>query len=225
MNDNKEIKYVWYDYWCIPQKNPTGEKQSKDYDERTEKQKKAFDRMLEHANVLYLGCKVLILADKTYVSRFWTMFEAWVAMRGASREGLGEEGERRWEVKSPLKANLAVKLEGVLIEELLTATVDEAVKMLKQPDIEVTNAKDKDTMIGRLKELDEEVRKDFREEEAGAEAAKAPGQKKVKVAGLMARSAGKKVHPDSASGAPAPSSKGDVEESAMQNRWGALQGR
>ena len=57
--------------------------------------------MLTHANFLYLGCKVLILADKSYVSRFWTMFEAWVAMRQSSKEGLvnAPEGERRWVVR------------------------------------------------------------------------------------------------------------------------------
>ena len=39
---NHEIEYVWYDYWCMPQKNSTGKEQKsdKDYDERTEEQKK-----------------------------------------------------------------------------------------------------------------------------------------------------------------------------------------
>ena len=31
-----------------------------------------FENMLHNVNLLYLGLRVLILLDKTYVSRFWT---------------------------------------------------------------------------------------------------------------------------------------------------------
>ena len=41
-------------------------------------------------NLLYLGCRVLILLDKSYFGRFWTLFEAWLAMRRSSEEGLVE---------------------------------------------------------------------------------------------------------------------------------------
>ena len=170
---NHEIEYVWYDYWCVPQKNPTGkEKSDKDYDERTQEQKAAFDHMLTHANFLYLGCKVLIVADKSYVSRFWTMFEAWVAMRQSSKEGLvnAPEGERRWVVRTPLDPLLASVLEEVLTISFTpdanadkatakaTQELTKAKEILEKPDIEVTNASDKKKMIKRLDQLDKLVK-------------------------------------------------------------------
>ena len=39
-------------------------------------------------NMLYLGTQVLILLDLSYVSRFWTQFEAWLSMQFATPNGL-----------------------------------------------------------------------------------------------------------------------------------------
>ena len=44
--------------------------------------------MLKNVNLLYLGCTVLLIVDLSYLSRFWTQFEAWLSMRHASWEGL-----------------------------------------------------------------------------------------------------------------------------------------
>lgn len=38
---------------------------------KTPAEKVQFDFMLENVNLLYLGLKVLILLDGSYVSRFW----------------------------------------------------------------------------------------------------------------------------------------------------------
>ena len=35
-------------------------------------------------NMLYLGTTVLILLDLSYVSRFWTQFEAWLSMQASA---------------------------------------------------------------------------------------------------------------------------------------------
>ncbi len=59
-----DIEYVWYDYWCLPQRPPEG-------GQRTPMEQKQFDEGLSHANLLYLGCRVLILLDTSYISRFW----------------------------------------------------------------------------------------------------------------------------------------------------------
>ena len=61
-----DIDYVWYDFSCMPQ----GE-------EKTPAQDADFKRMIAQVN-LYLGTSVLILLDLSYVSRFWTQFEAWL---------------------------------------------------------------------------------------------------------------------------------------------------
>ena len=35
--------------------------------------------MLPNVNLLYLGATVLILLDESYMRRFWTLFEGWLA--------------------------------------------------------------------------------------------------------------------------------------------------
>ena len=76
------IKYVWYDYWCMPQGA-----------DKTPEQKVQFKWMLQNINSLYLGCHVLILLDLSYLSRFWTQFEAWLSMQTATKEGLRPASE------------------------------------------------------------------------------------------------------------------------------------
>ena len=57
---NIHIKWVWYDYWCMPQGK-----------ERTPAEKVAFGWMLKNVNLLYIGSAVLLLVDNSYTSRFW----------------------------------------------------------------------------------------------------------------------------------------------------------
>ena len=38
---------------------------------RTDVEKIQFDHQLKHANLLYLGCNVLVLVDFGYLGRFW----------------------------------------------------------------------------------------------------------------------------------------------------------
>ena len=73
---NPSIKYLWCDFYCMPQGT------------RTPPEKLEFDAMLPHVNLLYLGLSVLLLVDLSYLSRFWTQFEAWLSMMSASPEGL-----------------------------------------------------------------------------------------------------------------------------------------
>ena len=54
------IELVWFDYWCMPQAK------------RTLAERASFKWMLQNVNLLYLGCSVLLLADISYLSRFWT---------------------------------------------------------------------------------------------------------------------------------------------------------
>jgi len=64
LRENRTLKWVWYDFWCMPQ----GSKKSV---ERFE-----FDEMLHNVNWLFLGARVLILLDLSYLSRFWTQARA-----------------------------------------------------------------------------------------------------------------------------------------------------
>ena len=84
-----EVVGVWYDYCCMPQ----GES-------KTPAQKVRFKHMLGNVNLLYLGCQVLALIDISYLSRFWTQFEAWLSMQeGSSAAGLRAAPEARRRVQ------------------------------------------------------------------------------------------------------------------------------
>ena len=69
----EDIEYIWMDFSCMPQ----GE-------EKTAAQIADFRRMISQVNLLYLGTSVLILLDLSYLSRFWTQFEAWLSMQQAT---------------------------------------------------------------------------------------------------------------------------------------------
>ena len=68
---------------------------------RTPAEKVYFKWMLENINVLYLSVSVLILLDLSYISRFWTQYEAWLSMQTATKDGLrpATEAERRCEIR------------------------------------------------------------------------------------------------------------------------------
>jgi hypothetical protein len=46
--------------------------------ERTRADDVLFKWMLWNVSQLFVRCSVLILLDRSYMSRFWTQFEAWV---------------------------------------------------------------------------------------------------------------------------------------------------
>lgn len=77
LQKHPEVKYVWYDYWSVPQvpeRNALsilGLEQLKQGDGRSPFERAQFVWMLRNANMLYLGCSVLILLDLTYLGRFW----------------------------------------------------------------------------------------------------------------------------------------------------------
>ena len=73
--------------------------------------------MLRNINLLYLGCSVLLLADRSYLSRFWTQFEAWLSMQSATASGLvsAPDDEQRYTIACVHGAPQALK--DSLVEE------------------------------------------------------------------------------------------------------------
>ena len=53
------------DYCCMPQKTETNT--------RSDTDKQTFQLMLKNVNLLFLGIGVLILTDRSYLSRFWSV--------------------------------------------------------------------------------------------------------------------------------------------------------
>lgn len=145
-----KISRVWIDWCCMPQ----GERSATDL--------AAFKRMLPRINMLYLGCAVLLIVDNTYVGRFWTQFEAWLAMRSCSPSGLGPtvENSERYVMQC---IHLAQdKFQGAQLREMWReASSKKAYEALSSPDVTVTNQSDKDVQLPKLQALDEQVRRAF----------------------------------------------------------------
>ena len=152
LRQHERIKWVWYDYACLPQ------------GQRTAEENAIFKRMLNAVNMLYLGCSVLLLVDSSYPSRFWTQFEAWLSMQTCAAEGLATAADdvRRWTLVCILGAK--PQWEGDKIETMWRrAKADFALKELSRRDVTVTNQSDKDAQLPKIKKLDDQVRAAFSE--------------------------------------------------------------
>lgn len=103
-----------------------------------------FDFMLQNVNLLYLGLRVLILLDNTYVGRFWTQFEAWLSMQAPSAAGLtpAEDEAPRYDIMPIYSANEASATS--LKDMWRSLNPEEARKKLENKDVYVTNESDKD---------------------------------------------------------------------------------
>jgi len=147
LHEHPEVRHVFVDYMCLAQ------------GERTAADKAEFGQMLANINLLYLGCRVLVLMDRTYMSRFWTSFEAWLAMRKASAQGLGSlrDGASRCDIVCVHGAPKS--LADALREEWRECGASAAAQKLQGPDFFVTNKGDKDVQISKLVQLEEQVRR------------------------------------------------------------------
>ena len=149
--------------WEKDETKPAGKPDTRSADQLAE-----FGKMLSSVNCLYLGCQVLILLDASYISRFWTGYEAWLSMRLPNAEGLlsasttaaeASEDSRRWTIV-PILAGIA-PLSTTLVGMWQEQTPKGAIEFLKNPDIGVTNKSDKDSQIDKIGKLDESVKRAF----------------------------------------------------------------
>lgn len=115
-----------------------------------------FSVMLPNINLLYLFCSVLILLDSSYMSRFWTQFEAFLSFRKVTANGLDStsEEERRDTIICIHNAN--PKYDPPKLRDMWgDKTAEQAYAILEKPDVKVTNLKDKNIQLPKLKKLNE----------------------------------------------------------------------
>ena len=157
------VEYVWYDFSCMAQK------ESEDVDGRTPTEKEEFSLMLAAIADLYLTSRVLILLDKTYPTRFWTLTEAWCSMKTPTAEGVrtAAEAERRYAIRCIHNADEAHDMPA-LIKLLSEKTPHEMHDILDTPDVHVTNTNDKKVMLPFIKKTNEHVKGFFAAEHAAA---------------------------------------------------------
>ena len=178
LGTHKDIEWVWFDYSSMPQRfNENGLP-----DCRNPKEKAEFELMLSLIADLYLTAHVLILLDSSYASRFWTLTEAWCSMQTATPEGLlsnsdmsqgeGELGhelassdptELRTQLRYTIACihNAADKHREALKELVATTTPSQMVQILKRPDVNVTNQKDKKAMLPKIETMNRRVVETF----------------------------------------------------------------
>lgn len=147
LNEGCHVEYVWYDYWCMPQ------------GERTPAENVWFKWMLANVNLLYLGAKVLLLVDVSYLSRFWTQFEAWLSLQTTSSVGLrtASDNELRAVIRCIHNATYGSE-DRKLVSMWRGASCDEVRKVLSSPDVVVTNQSDKEVQLERTSVINDEVR-------------------------------------------------------------------
>jgi hypothetical protein len=118
--------------------------------------------MLSAIADLYLTAQVLILLVGSYASRFWTLTEAWCSMQTATAEGLKPATEeRRYTIKCIHTADEKHDVEG-LVEKVSKKTPKQIFDHLSKPDVNVTNAKDKQDMLPVIQKTDEHVIEGFK---------------------------------------------------------------
>jgi hypothetical protein len=154
---NPEVEWVWYDFWCMPQRDKTSKRANDlSIDEIAE-----MKAMLGRCNLIYMGLRILIILDLSYMSRFWTQFEAWLSMQSASANGVhpAHENDRRCTIVTIHGAPTSFKEE--LVDMWASKTPIEAHEFLSQPDVTVTNQSDKEAQLPKLFKLEADVKQCF----------------------------------------------------------------
>ena len=153
---HQRVKYVFYDKSSLPQR--CGDIVL------TPAEKAEFQKMLPNINIIYLGAKVVIFLDETYLNRFWTGFEAWISYRRASVEGLTDCDLADLRVDVACIHGADARTASTLQEDWLHADVHKAHEKLSMENIKVTNTSDKMVQLAKLFLFDETVRAVMRKE-------------------------------------------------------------
>jgi len=168
LREHHKIKWVWFDYSSMPQKIGG-------IDTRTREEKAEFELMLAAISDLYLTAQVLILLDGSYASRFWTLTEAWCSMQTATKDGLQKSISKpedadftgsdvkvgpRCTIKCIHNAAKETTSKG-LVNLVSTQTPEGMHGILEKPDVNVTNAKDKEAILPKILKTDMHVKEGF----------------------------------------------------------------
>ena len=134
--------------------------------EITVDEKVELDQMLGEVNMLYLGCQVLLLLDLSYLSRFWTIYEAWLSHLEPTAQGLQlaqGDAAARCHIVPILGASEGFKL--ALVDQIAAkmATPESAAAYLMNDDVLATNASDEVKQLAKVSGLDERPRRHEKE--------------------------------------------------------------
>lgn len=143
---NPKVQHIWMDCWCLPQ------------GERTGKDQALFKATLPHINLVYLTTSVLLLLDLSYLSRFWTQFEAWLSFQTCTSQGLTHASDQQRRATTMRLHNAPPGFEDTLYGMWANKTPAQAHEILSKPDVTVTNSSDKVVQLKKIATLDKLVR-------------------------------------------------------------------
>ena len=166
LDTHRDIEWVWFDYSSMPQRVRLIHSTT---DWRTPKELAEFQLMLKCITDLYLTAHVLVILDGSSASRFWPLMEAWYSMQKVTPDGLrpATEDERRYTIKCIHNATDRHDGEG-LVDKVYTKKPEEMHGILKKPDVDVTNRKDKLDQLPKILAMDEHVKEMFAKMEVPA---------------------------------------------------------
>jgi len=98
------------------------------------------------------------MADRSYGSRFWTQFEAWLSYQSASDDGLIGTATSQMRATVDCLHGTPEFYARALEAEWYNANARAAYEKLSSPDVAVTNQSDKDVQLPKIAMLDEMVR-------------------------------------------------------------------
>ena len=135
------------------------QRESETVDGRGEVDLREFKLMLDSITDLYLTSRVLILMDNTYMTRFWTTMEAWCSMMTSTPNGVRTalDNEERYTIECIHNAD-AEFMVPYLKKKLGSLTPAQVANFLASPDVAVSNAKDKHTILPIVRKTNEHVR-------------------------------------------------------------------
>merc|ERR1711920_780809 len=149
-----EVKWIWYDYWCLPQGT-----------DRTLEETTFFTISTGHIAWLYLTVPVLIVYDLLYTGRFWTSFESFLAMHEVTPYGLKTTLQRHEVVPVGAARHSEDGHCQMLRRAWAVKTWVEALSILQDSDFEVTIETDKATQFGHMRKLIDRISEDLVEVE------------------------------------------------------------
>jgi len=158
LEQHQWAKFIWFDFGCLPQKLKNADNQV--LQDLNIAELFFFKKSLSLVNLLYLHARVLILLDAQYSSRFWCLYEAFLATHefdGTTLVPQKVRGFERLEIMSvgsyAVDAELFPDQKALFLRQWGEIDVTRFVTRMKEDDIHVTNRSDKVDQLQSLENL------------------------------------------------------------------------
>merc|ERR1719284_569722 len=160
LQDHMEVHFVWFDFSCLPQKlKATDGKVLKKLNPAEEVY---FKKALSLINLLYVHGKVLVLLDAEYSTRFWCLYEAFLASHKFDGTSLVPEQsiEGIWKRVEILSVGsfaedpeLFDDQKRLFLRQWGNVNVETFSRRMRKDDVKVTNSSDKIEQMKSLENL------------------------------------------------------------------------